>query len=324
MSPEAYFLRSLFSSSGAYLRPSSGETRVSNPEASYQELLALGYDIEHHPHLGYRLKHAPDILIPDEVQGRLSLTMSPPEVQVFKETESTNDLLLKETQHLGNRIRVVATESQTKGRGRQGRTWISQNPKGLWMSVLWRKLDEEYFGDRLSVITSVALHRALSRLTQLSLNLKWPNDLIHKDKKIAGILVESGSTSHSGRHAVIGIGCNLNQEQKEFPHELRKKASSLKILTGHTIRRADVMVEFLDEMGTLLTSPWEPIREEWKKLCLHTGQEVDIYSDLEQGIKVSGIMEDINEFGHLMLRDSSDTLHSFAGGEVSLRVKDQV
>src|SRR5207302_10900310 len=141
------------------------------------ELRRLGYDIEASPHNGYRLLAAPDVLHADDLRSRLGQTKSiGRDIRVFQETTSTNDIIEKLARDGVKEGAVVFAESQTKGRGRLGRKWISPPRKGLWFSVLLRPQLRPELVTRLTIASATALARAIRSQTELRPEVKWPND----------------------------------------------------------------------------------------------------------------------------------------------------
>src|SRR6202789_3537461 len=130
--------------------------------ARIQELRSLGYEIEASPHLGYRLLSAPDLLHADDLVARLGKTkVIGRDIQVFEETTSTNDVIEKLARDGVKEGVVVFAESQTKGRGRLGRKWISPAHKGLWFSILLRPDLRPQETTQLTVASATALRRAI-------------------------------------------------------------------------------------------------------------------------------------------------------------------
>src|SRR5277367_2805098 len=153
--------------------------------ARIEELRRVGYDIEAGPHFGYRLVSAPDALHADDLLARLGpAKIIGRDIQVFEETTSTNDVIEKLAHDGVKEGVVVFAESQTKGRGRLGRKWISPAHKGLWFSILLRPDLRPQETTQLTVASATALRRAIESETGLQPEIKWPNDiLIGGDRK---------------------------------------------------------------------------------------------------------------------------------------------
>ena len=170
------------------------------------------------------------------------------DIRVFEETTSTNDVMEKLARDGVKEGVVVFAESQTKGRGRLGRNWISPARKGLWFSVLLRPNLRPQETTQLTVVAATALRRAIQAETGLKPEIKWPNDLLLGGKKVAGILTEMSAELDRVRHIIIGIGVDVNLDAAELPADLRKIATSLKIEAGETISRAELAAAILREL----------------------------------------------------------------------------
>ncbi|MEO5802076.1 MAG: biotin--[acetyl-CoA-carboxylase] ligase, partial [Verrucomicrobiota bacterium] len=243
MNIDAEILRSLRKTetngvSGAELSQKLGVSRAAI-WARIEELRSLGYDIEASPHLGYRLVSVPDVLHADDLRSRLSgVKVVGRDIRVFQETTSTNDVVEKLARDGVKEGVVVFAESQTKGRGRLGRKWISPVGKGLWFSVLLRPDLRPQAATQLTVAAATALARAIRRQTNLSTEIKWPNDILIRGKKVAGILTELSAELDQVKYLILGMGVDVNLTASEFPPDLRKIATSLKIETGRVVDRA--------------------------------------------------------------------------------------
>ena len=213
---------------------------------------------------------------------------------------------------------VVAAEVQTAGRGRFGRTWIS--PAGnLWVSILLRpSLDSLRW---LSVLAGVASARAIASTTSLEVSLKWPNDLRIGKRKVGGVLVENFLDGSEVRHAVIGIGINVAFDPSANSL-LASTATSLNREYGGPVSREGLLRELLQEADRLyesLTAGETPL-EEWRRLLDTLGKQVtvqDVTSSGGVGSSYSGVAEDVDADGNLLLRLADGRLVALAGGEVT-------
>src|SRR5438445_10840018 len=141
--------------------------------ARIEELRKLGYDIEASPHLGYRLLNSPDVLHADDLLARLGKTkVIGRDIRVFEETTSTNDVIEKLARDGVKEGVVVFAESQTRGRGRLGRKWISPARKGLWFSILLRPPLRPVAATQLTIAAATALFRAIRAQTGLEPEIK--------------------------------------------------------------------------------------------------------------------------------------------------------
>src|SRR5476649_2210852 len=211
--------------------------------ARIEELRRVGYDIEAGPHFGYKLVGSPDTLHADDLLSRLGKTkVIGRDIRVFEQTTSTNNVIEKLARDGVKEGAVVFAESQTKGRGRLGRKWISPERKGLWFSILLRPDLRPQETTQLTVASATALRRAIQSETGLKPEIKWPNDILISGKKVAGILTELSAEVDRVKHIILGIGVDVNLDAGELPAELRKTATSLKIESGGIISRAELAV----------------------------------------------------------------------------------
>jgi BirA family biotin operon repressor/biotin-[acetyl-CoA-carboxylase] ligase len=285
-----------------------------------EELRKLGYDIEAGPHRGYRLMGEPDALLADDLLARLGKTrVIGRDIQVFEQTTSTNDVIERLARDGVREGVVVFAESQTKGRGRLGRKWISPARKGLWFSILLRPNLRPQETTQLTVASATALRRALVSQTNLPVEIKWPNDILIGGKKVAGILTEMSAELDRVRHVIPGIGIDVNQDISEFPPELRKIATSLKIESGESVSRAALAVEILRELdedyARVCAGKFSGIADEWVEHCSTIGKDVTV---LIGDRKIRGCAESLDDDGALILRTEHGRLQRITGGDVTI------
>jgi len=288
--------------------------------ARIEELRRLDYDIEAGPHFGYRLVRSPDALHADDLLARLGETkIIGRDIQVFEQTTSTNDVMEKFARDGVKEGVVVFAESQTKGRGRLGRKWISPERKGLWFSVLLRPDLRPQEATQLTVASATALRRAIQNETSLKPEIKWPNDILIGGKKVAGILTELGAEVDRVRHIILGIGLDVNLEAGELPAELRKTATSLKIETGETVSRAELAVAILRELdfdyARICGGKFPVVADEWEAHCVTIGRNVTV---LIGDRAIRGRAESLDDDGALLLRTEHGHLERIIGGDVML------
>jgi len=305
--------------SGAQL---AGELAISRAAiwSRIEELRQAGYNIEAGPHFGYRLVSSPDALHADDLLARLGQTkVVGRDIRVFEETTSTNDVIEKLARDGVKEGAVVFAESQTKGRGRLGRKWMSPTHKGLWFSVLLRPELRPQEATQLTVASATALRRAIKSVTGLTPEIKWPNDLLLGGKKVAGILTEMSAEVDRVRHIILGIGVDVNQDAAEFPAELRKIATSLKIEAGAEISRAELATEILRELDVdyarIYAGEFPAVADEWEAGCATIGKNVSV----QMGVRtIRGCAEALDDDGALLVRTEHGHLERIIGGDVTL------
>lgn len=286
-----------------------------------EDLRKAGYEIEASPHFGYKLLGSPDALHADDLLARLQgrSAVIGRDIQVFEETASTNDVVEKLARDGVKEGAVVFAESQTKGRGRLGRKWSSPTHKGLWFSVLLRPNLHPVETTQLTVISATALRRAIKTVTGLSVEIKWPNDLLLGGKKVAGILTEMSAEVDRVRHVILGIGLDVNQDANEFAGELRPLATSLKIELGEEIDRAELAAEILHELDVdyvrVCVRKFPEVADEWEAACVTIGKNVTVHMGER---RFRGRAESLDDDGALLVRTEHGHLERVIGGDVIL------
>jgi BirA family biotin operon repressor/biotin-[acetyl-CoA-carboxylase] ligase len=285
-----------------------------------EELRSLGYEIESSPHRGYRLVKAPDALHADDLLARLGKTkVVGRDIRVFKETASTNDVVEKLARDGAKEGVVVFAESQTRGRGRLGRKWSSPARKGLWFSVLLRPDLTPQEATRLTVASAAALARAIRRETGLIPQVKWPNDILIRGRKVAGILTEMSAELDHARQVILGIGVDVNQVAGDFSPDLRKVATSLRIESGGVIDRPELAAAILRELdrdyARACGKGFAALADEWEAQCVTLGSNVTIHIGDR---RVQGRAESLDDAGALLVRTQHGHLERVTGGDVIL------
>jgi BirA family biotin operon repressor/biotin-[acetyl-CoA-carboxylase] ligase len=323
MTPDAQILSALRANqdgvSGAEL---ALQLRISRAAvwARIEELRRLGYDIEASPHLGYRLLAAPDVLHADDLLARIGAVKTiGRDIRVFHETTSTNDVIEKLARDGVKEGVAVFAESQTKGRGRLGRKWVSPAGKGLWFSVLLRPRLRPEAVTQLTIMAATAVSRALREKTGVAVEIKWPNDILVRGRKLVGILTELSAELDNVRHVILGIGVDVNLDSAALPADLRRIATSLKIEGGQTWDRAEIAAAILraldEDYARILGGQFEAVADEWESRCTTIGQEVLI--DLGAR-KLRGRAEALDNGGALLIRTQHGRLERVLGGDVTL------
>jgi BirA family transcriptional regulator, biotin operon repressor / biotin---[acetyl-CoA-carboxylase] ligase len=288
--------------------------------ARIEELRQLGYDIEASPHRGYRLLSTPDALHADDLLSRLGRTkVIGRDIRVFEETTSTNDVIEKLARDGVKEGVVVFAESQTRGRGRLGRRWVSPPQKGLWFSVLLRPDLRPQETTQLTVASAAALVRAIRLATGMQPEIKWPNDILIRGRKLAGILTELHAELDRVKYVILGMGVDVNLNAGEFPPELRKGATSLKVEAGRPIMRPELAAIILRELDQayahVCAGRFAEVADAWEADCSTLGHEVVIQVGARQ---IRGRAESLGEDGALLLRTDHGHLERVIGGDVTL------
>jgi BirA family transcriptional regulator, biotin operon repressor / biotin---[acetyl-CoA-carboxylase] ligase len=305
--------------SGAELAEQAGVSRAA-VWARIEELRRLGYEIQANPHQGYRLVSTPDALHADDLLARLTGTrVIGRDVRVFRETNSTNDVVEKLARDGVREGVVVYAESQSKGRGRMGRKWISPPQKGLWFSVLLRPQMRPQAVTQIIVAAAAALSRSIRRVSGVAVQIKWPNDILIEGRKVAGILTELNAEVDRVKYVILGIGVDVNLVDDDLPEELKSVATSVRIASGQKVDRPALAAAILEELDLdydrLNRGEFKAVAEEWETQCVTLGHDVAItVGDRE----IRGRAESLDDDGALMVRSAHGTLERIIGGDVIL------
>jgi len=207
------------------------------------KLRTLGVDVKGHPRTGYHLQKSADVLIPAMLRRRLEGTPFAKHMHHFFTIGSTNDAALELGHSGAPHGTVVLAEQQTAGRGRVGRKWHSEKSNGIYMSVLLRPGISPVEAPLITLVAGLAARDAVAEQTGVVPDVRWPNDLMLGGKKCGGILTEMHAEPDRVQYVVVGIGINVNHET--LPTDIRGLATSLRIETGHTQSRNELVVRLL-------------------------------------------------------------------------------
>ncbi len=279
-----------------------------------QELKDSGYEIAAVPHLGYRLESCPDRLFAFEVTRNLNTKFIGKKIHYFDYLASTMDLAMQLGMHGAVSGSAVLAESQTKGRGRLGRGWFSPKYKGIYLSLILRPKILPAACPILTLMSAVSICEAVKKVIGLDLQIKWPNDVLIHNKKVAGILTEMNAEVDKVNFVVIGIGLNVNNDKKS----LIAQATSLKQQQGVEISRVVLLQELLRRIEgnyLLLEDKGEvEIINKWRNFTLTLGTRVKVYY---QNKHIEGQATDIDADGSLLIRKDSGLIQKISSGDVT-------
>ena len=235
-------------------------------------------------------------------------------LRFYQSTGSTMDDVAEWARDGAEEGVVVVAETQSASRGRLGRRWISDEGN-LYFSVLFRP--EADVLPLLSPLAGVAVARAIRQVAGLYPSIKWSNDIMIDGRKVAGILAESALSGSQIQHAVVGIGVNVALDVSADP-EIAATATSLNHSSDSDIDRAELLRRILQHMDALyldLRRGRSPIAE-WRRWLDTLGQRVTV---THHGATETGLAEDIDEHGNLLLRADSGELLTLTAGDITLR-----
>ena len=250
------------------------------------------------------------------LEGSLKTKFIGKEIFVFESVSSTQDVARELLDKGVSEGTVVLAEAQTKGRGRFERNWFSPPGVGIWASlILHPKFSDLTPGSGLTTISltcSVAVANAIRKVTGLRTFVKWPNDVLLHQKKVAGILVEM-----AGESIIVGVGINVNQEQ--FPESLRDSATSLMIESGKEVSRISLIGEVLQQLEyyyiLLKEKGFAPVKKKMRNISAVLDRQVVASFN---GKKVVGQAVDVDMDGALLVRLDSGFQVRVVAGDVSI------
>lgn len=280
-----------------------------------------GYKIESIPRKGYILSQAPDLLTEIEIQSGLQTEFIGKEIIHFNSIPSTNDSAKEYAMKKAKEGLVITAEEQLEGRGRRGRTWASPKGTGIWMTILLRPKISPSQAPKFTLLTAVAVAKAIKDVTNLDVQIKWPNDLIINSKKVCGILTEMSAEMDIINYVIIGIGVNVNAMQEDFPVEVEQRAISLAQVLGKKVSRKDLARRILENIEEryfdfIQSMNFENILQEWRNLSYTLGKQVRATLNREE---IIAIAEDINQDGALILRTKNGDRVEISYGDVMVR-----
>jgi len=219
---------------------------------------------------------------------------------------------------------VVMAESQTGGRGRLNRNWLSPPQTGLYFSIILRP--QLAAGDlpKITLAAGVAVCKAIENELGLTPQIKWPNDILLDDRKAGGILSETGPIAETAAGqetlVVIGIGLNIKKPAAGFPPHLQDKATALGEHLDKAVVGEDLILPIADELesevGLLEKGEFQRILDQWKQRDGIKGKKLTWVTPL--GEKVVGTSLGPDEGGMLQVEDDKGKIHTVISGDVEL------
>jgi BirA family biotin operon repressor/biotin-[acetyl-CoA-carboxylase] ligase len=283
-------------------------------------LRALGYEIEASTRRGYRLIQSPDLLSPSEIKPFLTTKWMGKTIHYFPSIDSTNSKAYQLALEGAEEGEVVIAESQEEGRGRLGRHWFSPPFLNLYLSAILRPQIPPHQASLITLMAAVATADAIQKYSGLLPLIKWPNDILLGNRKVAGLLNEIHSEMDRIHFVILGIGVNLNMNGKMFSKEVRAVATSLKREMGETISRKVFLCSLLEELERwyviFLKEGGAPVLEAWREKAKIEGKRVKVASF---GETLSGVAVDVDSDGVLILKTEKGEQKRIVAGDVEYR-----
>ncbi|MFX0207534.1 MAG: biotin--[acetyl-CoA-carboxylase] ligase [Candidatus Hodarchaeota archaeon] len=239
----------------------------------------------------------------------------------YSEVKSTNDIAMDLAEQGVEEGTVVVADTQTEGRGRAGRTWSSP-VGGLWFTIILRPDIEPVYAHQITFAASIAVTTAIGNLRGLQAQIKWPNDILIKEKKVGGILLEIATSGSTVEYLVVGIGLNLTVDPHHFPPEVSNIATSIasNLRPGTKISRDEILRSILREFEVyyqlLKQKGFRHIIQKWKGMSNIVGREIRV--DDPPNEPMEGKVVDIDTTGALLIRTSKNAVLRVVSGTVTI------
>jgi BirA family biotin operon repressor/biotin-[acetyl-CoA-carboxylase] ligase len=281
-----------------------------------KKIQALGYKIESKQNLGYRLIDTTRLLLPWEVTDELKTRRLGKKIYYFDTVDSTQNFATSIAKNKDDFGAVIIAESQTSGKGRRGRQWVS--PKGgIWLSIILEPNFDIYKITLIPFAVAIALANAIQKTLNIKTELKWPNDLTLNSKKVAGIIIDVTIESTKIESIVIGIGINFQVKTKQIETKIKKSGNFYGVntlLKNEKTKPAKLVKEFLVELESVLESlqanKTQQITEQWMKNSSTIGRTITV---TDGDTKISGRAMGLDTDGSLIVKQGSKSIRVTSG-----------
>lgn len=248
------------------------------------------------------------------IRSKLHTTWAGQRIVYLPTVDSTNRVAKQLAAQGAEHGTLVLADTQTAGRGRRGRGWISPAGEGIFLTMMVKPQTAQSEAAKLSLLTAVATARAIERETGLCARIKWPNDIVCEGRKVCGMLLEMTADDKGEPCVVVGVGMNVHQT--EFEAEIIHTASSMDLLSGKRQSRSALIAAFLTEFEALWSEKDDTLMEAYRALSATLGQKVRVVGMNETFV---GTACGVDESGALMVQDESGALRTVLAGDVSVR-----
>jgi BirA family biotin operon repressor/biotin-[acetyl-CoA-carboxylase] ligase len=276
-----------------------------------------GFGIDAVPSLGYRITSVPDILRRSDIEQKLKTKIIGKDIHLLSEVASTNTLAMEMASKGAPEGTVVIAETQTGGKGRLGRKWIS--PRGnLYLSVILRPDIPTHKAPLITLMGAVALASVIRTQCKVQATIKWPNDILISGKKVAGLLTEMSAEPDRIKHIALGIGVDVNMALDELPSDIRALTTTLACEAGEKIDRTSLLRQLfidLDHWYQIFLKSHASVLMEWEKLNMTVGNRVAVGG---LGETLEGLAQGIDSEGRLIIRLDDGAIRTVAAGDVTI------
>jgi BirA family biotin operon repressor/biotin-[acetyl-CoA-carboxylase] ligase len=249
-----------------------------------KKIRSLGYKIESKQNLGYRLVDSSELLLPWEVTQNLNTEFLGKRVYYFDTIDTTQNFAMEIASKKNENGTVVISKKQTGGRGRMKRKWKSP-AGGIWMSIIIHPKFDVSCATLVPIATSLALCIAIEKILKIKPELKWPNDVTLKGKKIAGVLIDTSIVSNEIENMVLGIGINFKIKPHELANAIKKTPNfyGVATLVKKNENALPLVQQFLCELENIFrlidSGRIKKIKNGWTKRSSTIGRNVSIITN---------------------------------------------
>ena len=280
-----------------------------------KKIRSLGYKIKSKQNIGYKLADTSKLLLPWEVTQNLNTKFLGKRVYYFNSIDSTQNFALEIASKNNENGTVIISKRQTGGRGRMKRKWKSPIG-GIWMSIIIQPKFDVSYATLVPVATSLALCIAIEKILKIKPELKWPNDITLKGKKVAGVLVDTSIISNEIENMVLGIGINFKIKPYKLTNTIKKTPNfyGITTLVKKNESALPLVQQFLHELENIFelinSKHTKKIKKEWTKRASTLGRNVSVITN--DG-KINGRAIKIDDEGALIISKSKKTERILVG-----------
>lgn len=240
-------------------------------------------------------------------------------VKYYDSIDSTNDEAKRLGKNGAKHGTLIVAEEQCSGKGRLGRSWDSPKGQAIYMTLLLRPQMNPEKASLLTLLAALAVTDAITAVTRINVQIKWPNDIVANGRKLCGILTEMSVDANGIQYVVVGIGINCNMSS--FPQQLEKTATSLFLETGKQQSRVQLAAKVMQSMEQyyeifMQTQDFTNLKQIYEKQLVNYNRMVRVLSPNREYV---GTSCGINEKGELLVIDEAGQIHAVCSGEVSVR-----
>lgn len=287
-----------------------------------KKIQELGYTVESKQKLGYKLISNSELLLPWEITANLKTKIIGRQVYYFDSIDSTQNQALKMAEDVANDGTIIVAAKQTGGHGRSGRKWISPIG-GIWISIILHPTFDISITTLFPIASSLALSIAIEKTFSIQPELKWPNDLTIKGKKVAGMLVDVSLESNKIENLVLGVGINFDVNAKQIEKSLKGTSNFYGVASlsdqKQNVKPIQLVQTFLIELEKIYKSlnakQTKKIISEWTMRSSTIGKNVELNTS---DSKIKGKAIKIDDDGALVVSENNKNHRIIAGDIIHL------